>query len=146
MNPLFIAVALVILFVVVNLVMRSRERGPSLTTMSTGSLETDIANLVGMGKKLDAIRLYRSETGAGLAQAQMAIERFATHGELPTVVPPPSSEQLEAEVAELIVQGEQAQAIILIRQRTGLSLAEAKRAIETIAARSGQADAQPRGR
>ena len=76
MEPLFIAVGLVVLFVVVNLVMRSREQGPSLTTMSTGSLETDIANLLGMGKKLEAIRLYRRHTGAGLAQAQLAIEQF----------------------------------------------------------------------
>jgi ribosomal protein L7/L12 len=146
MNPLFIAVALVVLFVVVNLMLRARERGPTLETMSTGSLETDIANLLGMGKKLEAIRLYRSQTGAGLAQAQMAIEKFATSGELPTVAPPQSSEELEAEVAELIACGESARAIILVRQRTGLSLAEAKRAIETIAARSAQPGQQPPSR
>lgn len=145
MDPLIIAAGLVVLFVVVNLVMRRREQGPSLTTMSTGSLETDIANLLGMGKKLEAIRLYRRHTGAGLAQAQMAIERFATQGELPAVRPPPSSEQLEAEVTELIARGEHARAIILVRQRTGLSLAEARRAVETLAARSQQAAPPPQG-
>lgn len=147
MEPVLIAVGLVVLFVVVNLAMRSRERGPTLSTTSSGSLETDIANLIGMGRKLEAIRLYRRHTGAGLAQAQMVIERFTLQGgELPGMGEPRSSEEIEAEVAELIARGEHARAIILVRQRTGLSLAEAKRAVETIADRAGHANPQQRTR
>ena len=41
---------------------------------SAGGLDADIQQLVSSGKKINAIKLYRERTGAGLAEAKYAIE------------------------------------------------------------------------
>lgn len=39
-----------------------------------GALSSQVAALVAAGRKIDAIRLYRQETGEGLKQAKAAVE------------------------------------------------------------------------
>jgi len=39
-----------------------------------GALSTQVAALVAAGRKIEAIKLYRQETGEGLKQAKAAVE------------------------------------------------------------------------
>jgi ribosomal protein L7/L12 len=87
------------------------------------------------GRKIEAIKVYRAHTGLGLAEAKAAVEAIQAGAS-----PPPLSEiggDLEADLLRLLGQGEKIQAIKLYREQTGLGLAEAKRVVETLAARHG---------
>lgn len=96
------------------------------------NFETELRSLLANGRKIEAIKLYRERTGAGLAEAKEAVETMEQGGTLPAAE---SSElDLQREVISLLEQGKKIEAIKLYRQRTGLGLAEAKQAVETIAA------------
>jgi len=45
--------------------------------VATGSLEEQVLALCRAGKKIDAIKLYREQTGAGLKEAKDAVEDLA---------------------------------------------------------------------
>jgi hypothetical protein len=48
---------------------------------STDNLEQQVRSLLEHGKKLEAVHLYKEETGASLADAKQAVEAMATrHG------------------------------------------------------------------
>ncbi len=47
---------------------------PEPPTSHPGALSPPVAALVAAGRKIDAIRLYRQETGAGLKEAKAAVE------------------------------------------------------------------------
>jgi len=83
------------------------------------------------GRKIDAIKLYRECTGAGLAEAKAAVEIMQAK-----LQPGPSTllkpgESL-AEVEDALFQGKKIQAIKLYRKATDAGLAEAKMAVERI--------------
>jgi ribosomal protein L7/L12 len=87
------------------------------------------------GRKIEAIKVYRAHTGLGLAEAKAAVEAIQAGAS-----PPPLSEiggDLEAELLRLLGKGEKIPAIKLCREQTGMGLAEAKRAVEAMAARHG---------
>src|SRR5262249_28275529 len=88
---------------------------------------------------IEAIKLYRTYTGAGLAEAKAAVEQIAA-GENPQFGAMSSSgvssAQLESVIAEFKANGK-IQAIRLYRELTGTGLAEAKTAVERIAAERG---------
>jgi ribosomal protein L7/L12 len=103
----------------------------------------EISDLVRAGNKIEAIKLYRELTGAGLAESKDAIERFAageplqitrttvtTQGARLGQIAP---ERL-AEVLRLTQSGNKIEAIKLFREMTGLGLKEAKDAVEAIQA------------
>jgi ribosomal protein L7/L12 len=90
-------------------------------------LAAEIRTLMNQGQKIQAIKVYRERTSAGLADAKRAVEAIG-RGE--SLSRPDSS--IEAELAPLLDRGEKIQAINVYRQRTGADLAEAKRAVEAI--------------
>jgi ribosomal protein L7/L12 len=107
---------------------------PGATAPAT---DADLASLVRQGQKIEAIKRYRAQTGAGLAEAKAAVEAIE-RGEKPPTVPgavPPND--VDADLWDLMKKGEKIQAIKLYRERTGAGLAEAKRAVEAIARQHG---------
>jgi ribosomal protein L7/L12 len=112
----------------------------------------DIASLLQAGQKINAIKVYREDTGASLADAKAAVERmelaFGLYGTGGTpfagaqeaasfpgaggLQSEGDKEALLAEIEQLVVQGKKIAAIKLYRQRTGLGLREAKDAVEQI--------------
>ncbi len=104
----------------------------------------EITWLLQSGQKINAIKLYREDTGASLADAKAAVERMeqalrmglVTPGESRTpaapVTPDDVSDTLKREVEMLLTQGKKIQAIKLYREQTGLGLREAKDAIDLI--------------
>ena len=90
-----------------------------------------VASLMQAGRKIEAIKLYREQTGAGLADAKDAVEAMA-RGEAPPLraaMPPANSDTLE----NLIRAGRKIEAIKLYRAQTGVGLKDAKDHVEALA-------------
>lgn len=104
----------------------------------------EITWLLQTGQKINAIKLYREDTGASLADAKAAIERMELAQRLGLTAPVESwthetpaasadaSESLRREVEALLGQGKKIQAVKLYREQTGLGLREAKDAVDLI--------------
>jgi hypothetical protein len=98
-----------------------------------------IRQLVDAGKKIEAIKLVREQTGLGLKEAQAAVEAIE-HGETPELtlhvtvdLHGVSGVDLD-EINELLLQNKKVEAIKLYREQTGAGLKVAKDAIEAIEA------------
>jgi ribosomal protein L7/L12 len=91
------------------------------------------------GRKIEAIKLYREVTGAGLKEAKEAVEALDRRGGLPSVDDP----EFEPGLLSLLRQGLKIDAIKLYRERTGAGLKEAKEAVEALASRHGIAPKGP---
>ena len=123
----------------------SEERVPQ----QPDSLEGQILLLMQAGKKIEAIKIYRQETGSGLKEAKDAVEALAagqpiarrsgesaeTNGVDPT--------SLEGQVLALMRGQKKILAIKLYREQTGVGLKQAKDAVEALAAKHG---ISPKGR
>lgn len=99
----------------------------------------EITRLLALGQKIEAIKLYRADTGASLADARAAVERMelapgpVTPGERHTPATPgavPAS--LRRDVETLVMRGQKIQAIKRYREQTGLGLREAKEAVDAL--------------
>jgi ribosomal protein L7/L12 len=118
--------------------------GASLGGNQNAAVRLDeIASLLRAGKKIEAIKVYRVDTGVGLAEAKAAVERLEVAGRMggtlavsPEVVPLTSTvldgDALLAEIGQLVSQGKKIQAIKLYREQTGLGLAAAKAAVDRV--------------
>jgi large subunit ribosomal protein L7/L12 len=98
-----------------------------------------LMDLVRSGKKIEAIKIYRQRMGVGLKEAKEAIEALQ-RGETVPVPPAVSKTFAESDVRDfvsLLRQGKTIAAIKLYREKTGVGLAEAKAAVETLAAEQG---------
>lgn len=105
-------------------------------------LESELRSLLAAGQKIEAIKLYRERTGAGLAEAQSAVE--ALEGGQPAATSTAPSD-LEEQVVQLLQQGRKIQAVKAYRERMGVDLHAAKEAVEAIARHRGIAEASGSG-
>lgn len=100
----------------------------------------EIISLLNAGQKISAIKVYREDTGASLADAKAAVERMEVtgpgglaSGASPLSETPHSlSGTLDGEIERLLLQGQKIQAIKVYRERSGLGLREAKDAVDLI--------------
>jgi len=107
------------------------------------SFEGRILLLMQTGKKIEAIKLYRQETGSGLKEAYDAVEAIATgqptarrSGEsVECLGVDPNS--LEGQVLALLQGQKKIWAIKVYREQTGVGLKQAKDAVEALAAKHG---------
>ena len=83
---------------------------------------------------IQAIRLYREATGVGLAEAKEAVEEMARN----EFTKPPSGVRnyddpvLESKIRSLLSKGKKIEAVKIYREEYGISLKEAKDAVERI--------------
>lgn len=91
----------------------------------------EIAELIRQGRKIEAIKLLRESTGIGLKDAKDYVEQLMA-GTVPEIVHEPTleSDGLPPDVLFLLRSGEKIEAIKLLRERTGLSLKEAKERVD----------------
>jgi ribosomal protein L7/L12 len=96
-----------------------------------------LQQLMREGKKIEAIKLVREQTGLGLQEAKDAVEAIE-RGELPELTPRAaeaghgvSGVDLD-EITELLLQDKKIEAIKLYREQTDAGLKEAREAIEAI--------------
>lgn len=92
-----------------------------------------IVDCIATGRTIEAIRLYREATGAGLQEAHEAIEALA-QGQATGAQPAPTALQPEAmdEVASMLRAGNKIAAIRAYRATTGRGLKDSKEAVEAI--------------
>jgi len=110
-----------------------------------GGLEGgELQSLLEQGRKIEAIKLYREQTGAGLKEAKDAVEAMTsetTQANLREALarhsPDGEGLSLEEELLRLLRNGEKIEAIKCYRGRTGAGLREAKDAVEALAAQHG---------
>ncbi len=109
--------------------------------MAQEDFEEEIRQLLDSGNKIQAIKVYREHTGAGLAEAKDAVEAFAGGGDLDgssqSSRAPVDDPELLEEVKELLGQGNTLPAVKLVRERTGRSLKESKEIVDQIGVDSG---------
>jgi ribosomal protein L7/L12 len=104
-----------------------------MTERSLQQLLDDIKAHIAAGRKIEAIKLYRDATGAGLAEAKEAVELIEA-GKPPK---PDSNASLGGDrallaVSDLVAQGNKIEAIRRYREATGLGLKEAKDAVDAL--------------
>jgi ribosomal protein L7/L12 len=99
------------------------------------SLDSRVLALTREGRKIEAIKLYRDLTGAGLAEAKNAVEALEREGSLPQKRAGSAAD--DGEILELLRDGQKIRAIKLYRDRTGAGLKEAKDAVEALARSNG---------
>ncbi len=91
--------------------------------------------LLAAGRKIEAIKIYREQTGVGLAEAKDAVEKLE-RGEAVDSGNPVASD-FDQQLLELIAKGKKIPAIKLYRERTNVGLKEAKDAVEALGIRHG---------
>lgn len=104
------------------------------------SARADIHQLLAANKKVQAIKVFRNRTGAGLLEAKNAIESLQRGEPLPpssTIVDaakagPVPWDDLLPRLATLKSEGKAIAAIKLLRDRTGLPLRDAKNAVDLL--------------
>ena len=103
----------------------------------------EVMRLLYDGRKINAIKVYREDTGASLADAKAAVERMefsfgsGTGSLSQDVQDEPlrneaDRDALTSEVTRLLIQGQKINAIKLYREQTGLGLREAKEAVDLV--------------
>lgn len=96
-------------------------------------LHQQLTELLAKGDKIAAIQLLRAHFALGLADAKAAIERFEAGEGLPQARSATEGEDLPEDVRELASQGRKLEAIKLLRERSGMDLALAKRRVDAVA-------------
>jgi ribosomal protein L7/L12 len=99
-------------------------------------LEHQVRSLLDQGQKIAAVKLYKDQTGVGLAEAKAAVEALEAGIGQPST-PTEMRDDLEAELLRLLGDGQKIQAVKLYKDQMGVSLLEAKQAVESLAARHG---------
>ena len=103
----------------------------------------ELARLAQSGQLIEAIKLYRQLTGAGLKEAKDAVEQLAAGQVVQvsrSIVAPAAAEPLDRrKLRRLLTAGNKIEAIKLYREATGLGLKEAKDAVEALEAALGEA-------
>ena len=94
-------------------------------------LEAEVRRLLAGGQKVEAIKLLRERTGAGLAEAKTAVESLEAGGPAALAARPAVRAELEAELRAFLPD-RKIEAIKLYRERTGAGLKEAKEAVEAL--------------
>ena len=105
--------------------------------MSHDALEPALKSLLDEGRKIEAIKHYREQTGAGLPEAKAAVEALERGESMPDR--PSERSDVEWDLISLLEQGREIDAIKLYREQTGSSLKQAKEAVERIAHERGLA-------
>ncbi len=105
----------------------------------------EVKRLSQSGQKIEAIKLLRELTGLGLAEAKSMVDKMelgqpvvlsstSARQSTFTTASSSSSQDMLAEIRPLLASGNKIEAIRVVRERTGLGLAEAKKLVETIEA------------
>jgi ribosomal protein L7/L12 len=94
------------------------------------NFEDELRTLLAAGRKIEAIKVYRENTGVGLKQAKDTVEALEQGKPLPSKEPVDSS--FEGQIISLLGQNQKIAAIKLYREKTGVGLKEAKDAVEAL--------------
>jgi ribosomal protein L7/L12 len=109
---------------------RSNQSFSDMPPATSASLEESVRYWLGRGNKIEAIKVFRQATGAGLKEAKDAVEAFERGSALPEISAQPALHNTETQINQLLQAGNKIEAIKIYRQATGVGLKEAKDAVE----------------
>jgi ribosomal protein L7/L12 len=118
--------------------MSSPAVGASAFSAGAQDWRAQVVAEVEAGRKIAAIKIYRENTGVGLAEAKDAVDRLDAG--LPALADAgvaPHLSEADAAVVQLIAKGNLIEAIKAYREIHGTGLAEAKAAVDAMRARGG---------
>jgi ribosomal protein L7/L12 len=117
-----------------------RDAASPAERASSGTLG-DVKSMLDQGRKIDAVRIYGEQTGAGLREATLAVEALARIEKSPAARTFASrtswDANLKADLWALIQHGRKIEAIDLYREQTGESVQRARDAIEVLGREHG---------
>jgi len=91
------------------------------------SLDDELKQLIGQNRLIEAIKLYREQTGCGLKEAKDYIDSLA--GRAPT----PVAQNIDDDyLRSLVMSGRKVEAVKLYREKIGCGLKEAKDYIDSL--------------
>ncbi|MEU8068447.1 50S ribosomal protein L7/L12 [Micromonospora sp. NPDC048169] len=130
-----LAVALVVVVLLLLLVLR-RDRPRDLVAADRpAGGQAEVLRLIHAGRQVEAVKVMREQTGLSLLDAKRAVDALAAGGTWPPGAPAPGKgvdEAVRAEAARLLHRGKKIQAIKVVREHTHMSLADAKRYVESL--------------
>lgn len=131
-----LAVALVVVVFLLLLVLRrDRPRDLVAPDRPAGHGQAEVLRLIHAGRQVEAVKLLREQTGWSLLEAKQAVDALASGGTLSPGAPAPGKavdDAVRAEAARLLRQGKKIQAVKVVREHTHMSLADAKRYVESL--------------
>ncbi|MGO4661812.1 hypothetical protein AB4Z14_08090 [Terrabacter sp. 2TAF16] len=141
MHPL-VKLVLIVVIVVVAVVVWGRVMGrkdPDRELVGlTDTVRARVSREISAGHKINAIKIYREATGAPLADAKRAVDRWFVPGQGPGVRDAAASytdgrltDEARSRISELILAGRREDAMSLYAEATGASGAEAQAIIRT---------------
>jgi ribosomal protein L7/L12 len=96
----------------------------------------DIVSMLEQGRRTDAIRMYREQTGTGLREATAAVEALDRVDNVPAsrkhVASAGVDTDLKADLWSLMQNGQKSEAVRFYRQRTGSTLRVARETVEAV--------------
>jgi len=108
---------------------------------ASSATEGAVVSMLEQGRKGDAVRIYREQTGAGLRAATDAIDAIQRVEETPTARTYVASSSVDADLKgdlwALMQNGQKTEAIRLYRERTGCSLRTASEIVEGVSQEHG---------
>ena len=116
--------------------MRQLPIEPSDGVASDMVNDSQLLQLLSEGKKINAIKRYREQTGVGLREAKDSVEQIERTVKQPAMPMPDGWQQdpNNTEIISLLRARKKINAIKLYREQTGVGLKEAKDAVEQIEA------------
>jgi ribosomal protein L7/L12 len=118
------------------------DLAPVADTASSAT-EGDVVSMLQQGRKRDAVRIYREQTGAGWREATDAVQALERTDNLPAASKHVASAaaavdaDLKADLWALLQSGQTFEAVKLYRERTGSTLRTAKDTVEAVAREHG---------
>ncbi len=109
-----------------------RDGGGRSSGPLSGPLAERVRSLLDQGRKIEAIKIYREATGAGLKEAKDAVEALEVGRAARDLGAP-----METRLLDLLRQGKRIEAIKVHRAVTGSDLRAAKDVIDALCAKHG---------
>jgi ribosomal protein L7/L12 len=107
-------------------------------SQASGDLSSELRRLLQQGKKLQAVKLYKDQTGASLMDAKKAVEALESDGAAANSLG--ADDPLAREILSLLRMGEKKEAVRVYERRTGVGHEAAKRAVLALARQNGGFD------
>jgi ribosomal protein L7/L12 len=112
------------------------DKPAGVTAATAAGALPEARRLLAAGRKIEAIKLLREQTGLGLKEAKETVEALEQssgarlHGKLADTMR--HAQDASEEVKRLVRSGQKIEAIKLVREQTGLGLKEAKDLVDRL--------------
>lgn len=109
---------------------------------ASSTTEEAVVSMLQQGRRTDAVRIYREQTGAGLREAIGAVDLLDESEDVPAAGKYAASAAVDADLAAdlwaLLQNGQRIAAVKFCRERTGSTLRQARETVAAVAREHGE--------